>query len=287
VQDFTGVSSGSFAAPDHEYPSYLEIRLTARDSDGLTNTTSVRLDPQTVALGFATSPNGLKLTVGSFSKAAPFSRTVIVGSRNSISAPSPQLSGANRYLFSSWSDGAAQAHDITAPASPDTWTARFGAATPGATLLGTSTVGPTVDSNPTGMAEALRVKATASGTLGFLTVYVDSGSTATKLLVGLYGEQSGEPNRLQSKGSRGSLVAGAWNRVAVSNYSVVAGRYYWVAVLAPVGAGTLKFGDWTGTGSPVRGSASTSLAALPGYWTSGISAADGPLSAYGQVAVAP
>ena len=35
-------TSGSFAAPDHEYPSYLELRLTATDSGGLTDT---RTDP--------------------------------------------------------------------------------------------------------------------------------------------------------------------------------------------------------------------------------------------------
>ena len=37
-QTFTGVASGSFAAPDHEYPSYLELRLTATDAGGLTDT---------------------------------------------------------------------------------------------------------------------------------------------------------------------------------------------------------------------------------------------------------
>jgi hypothetical protein len=36
VQTFTGVASGSFGAPDHEYPSYLELELTATDSGGLT-----------------------------------------------------------------------------------------------------------------------------------------------------------------------------------------------------------------------------------------------------------
>ena len=40
VQTFAGVAAGSFAAPDHEYPSYLELRLTATDSGGLTTTTS-------------------------------------------------------------------------------------------------------------------------------------------------------------------------------------------------------------------------------------------------------
>ena len=36
LQTFTGRRGGSFPAPDHEYPSYLELELTARDANGLT-----------------------------------------------------------------------------------------------------------------------------------------------------------------------------------------------------------------------------------------------------------
>ena len=61
LQDFVGVASGSFTAPDHEYPSSLELVLTATDSGGLTSTASVTLQPQTVNLTFATSPSGLQL----------------------------------------------------------------------------------------------------------------------------------------------------------------------------------------------------------------------------------
>jgi glucose/arabinose dehydrogenase/PKD repeat protein len=46
VQNWVGVASGSFTAPAHEQPSYLELRLTATDSGGLTGNASVRLDPQ-------------------------------------------------------------------------------------------------------------------------------------------------------------------------------------------------------------------------------------------------
>ena len=53
-QTFTGVASGSFPAPDHEYPSFLEIQLTATDSLGLTATTSVNIQPQVVNLTFQT-----------------------------------------------------------------------------------------------------------------------------------------------------------------------------------------------------------------------------------------
>jgi glucose/arabinose dehydrogenase len=97
LQTYDGVASGSFTAPDHEYPSYLELTLTATDPGGLTDTETVRLDPQTVDLTFQTSPPGLQLAVGSTSQTAPFTRTVIVGSNNSISVPSPQPLNGHSY----------------------------------------------------------------------------------------------------------------------------------------------------------------------------------------------
>jgi PKD repeat protein len=124
VRDFPGTSSGSFTAPDHEYPSHLELRLTATDSGGLQDSESVRLDPRTVALRFESSPTGLQLTVGSEATATPFTRAVIVGSTNSLSAPAQTRAGT-RYGFSSWSDGGAQSHDIVAPDAPRTYTATF------------------------------------------------------------------------------------------------------------------------------------------------------------------
>ena len=125
IQSFDGVASGSFTAPDHEYPSHLELRLTATDSGGLTAVASRQLDPRTVALSFASTPSGMNLAVGSATAAAPFTRTVIVGSQNSVSAPSPQTTGSQSYAFSSWSDGGAQSHTITAPSANATYTATF------------------------------------------------------------------------------------------------------------------------------------------------------------------
>jgi glucose/arabinose dehydrogenase len=120
-QTFPGVDSGSFPAPDHEYPSYLELRLTATDSSGLQSTASVNLDPQTVPLTFQSSPSGLQLSVGATTAATPFTETVIIGSQNSISAPTPQGS----YAFSSWSDSGAQTHNIVAPSTAATYTATY------------------------------------------------------------------------------------------------------------------------------------------------------------------
>jgi glucose/arabinose dehydrogenase len=125
LQSFVGVASGSFVAPDHEYPSYLELRLTATDSGGLTSSVSRQLDPRTVALTFQSNPGGLTLVVNSTSGTASFTRTVIVGSSNTISAVSPQTKGKQTYRFASWSDGGAQTHSIVAPATAATYTARF------------------------------------------------------------------------------------------------------------------------------------------------------------------
>jgi glucose/arabinose dehydrogenase/PKD repeat protein len=112
VQTWSGVASGTFVAPDHESPSHLDLRLTATDSGGSSSTTSVRLDPQTVDLTFATTPSGLTLAVGSTSQTAPFTRTAIVGSTLSVSAPSPQATGGTAYEFLGWSDGGAQTHNV-------------------------------------------------------------------------------------------------------------------------------------------------------------------------------
>ncbi|MBB5956422.1 glucose/arabinose dehydrogenase [Saccharothrix tamanrassetensis] len=126
VQDSTG-ASGSFVAPDHEYPSYLELTLSATDSSGRTGTRKLRLDPLTVTLNFTSSPAGAQLAVGGTTQRTPFSRTVIVGSNNSVSAPSPQnLPPLNlRYRYRSWSDGGAQAHNIIAPPTAATYTATY------------------------------------------------------------------------------------------------------------------------------------------------------------------
>ncbi|WP_328615331.1 PQQ-dependent sugar dehydrogenase [Amycolatopsis sp. NBC_00355] len=127
VQDFTGVASGSFVAPDHEYPSYLQLTLTATDSTGRSASKTVELQPKTVTLNFTSSPNQVLLTVGGTQQRTPFSRTVIAGSTNSISADSPQnVPPLNlKYAFSSWAHGGARAQNVVAPATNTTYKANY------------------------------------------------------------------------------------------------------------------------------------------------------------------
>ena len=125
LQTFAGVAGGSFTTPDHEYPAYLELQLTARDSGGLTDTESIRLDPRTVALTLATSPGGFELAFNGTTAPTPFTRTVIQGSSNTVSAPSPQTKAKKSWIFRSWSDGGAQTHVVVAPTSSTTYTATY------------------------------------------------------------------------------------------------------------------------------------------------------------------
>jgi PKD repeat protein len=125
LQTFAGVSSGSFNAPDHGYPSHLELQLTATDSQGTTATTSVTIEPQPVNLTFTSAPSGLQAVVDGSSQTTPFAVTAIIGSTHSLSAPATQTLGGTTYTFSSWSDGGAATHNVTAPASATTYTATY------------------------------------------------------------------------------------------------------------------------------------------------------------------
>jgi hypothetical protein len=124
VESFDGVESGSFAGPDHEYPSYIELELTVTDSGGLTDTRTIRLDPKIATLRMRSNPSGLELTLNGGNTKTPFDRTVIQGSQNGVAAPTPQTLGAFTYDFASWSDGLARIHNIVVNADT-TLTANF------------------------------------------------------------------------------------------------------------------------------------------------------------------
>ena len=156
----------------------------------------------------------------------------------------------------------------------------------GTVLLGDQSVEPKGDSNPAGAAEAFQATASASGVAAKLTVYVDSGSTATSLVAGIYTDAGGHPGALLGAGALNAPVSAAWNDVPLTGATVVSGTVYWIALLAP--SGTLKFRDrCCNGGSPAQASAQTNLSSLPANWTAGASYKDGPVSAYASAVDAP
>jgi glucose/arabinose dehydrogenase len=117
VQQFPDRTSGSFSAPDHEYPSSLLLRLTVTDSGGLTDIESVTVNPRTVNLTLSSVPAGLQLGLNADVATAPFTRAVIEDSQNTVVAPVSQTLCGTDFEFGSWSDGGAAAHSLTASQS--------------------------------------------------------------------------------------------------------------------------------------------------------------------------
>lgn len=105
--------------------SYLEVRLTATDSDGLTSVVTRTVQPRRVRVQFHTSPSGLGLTVYGAPVTAPYTATVWPNWQMGIEAPLTQQNGL--WTFESWSDGGAAAHTISAPSLPMTFLATYAA----------------------------------------------------------------------------------------------------------------------------------------------------------------
>ena len=124
----TGVTSGTFTIPleGHDFSGDTRYRftLTVTDSDGLQASTSVVVFPEKVNLTFDTVPSGLDITLDGIPRPTPFVHDSLIGFRHTIIA-SNQTVGQNVYTFGSWSDGAAQQHVITVPATPQSYVATY------------------------------------------------------------------------------------------------------------------------------------------------------------------
>jgi uncharacterized repeat protein (TIGR01451 family) len=137
-----GVASGSVLAPDHEYPSYIEIDLTATGASGLTSSAKLDLYPRTANLTIAAEPEGLEAGFNGRPVPTPSVHEVIVGSLNTVSADERQAFDGSVFEFVDWSDGGARVHDVTV-AADQTVTATY-AEVEGTTIYLSSTSGGSV-----------------------------------------------------------------------------------------------------------------------------------------------
>lgn len=133
LQTISGITSGSFVPPDHDYPSYVTVKLTVSDpgTGSSASPAPVRVDPTTVNLTFKTNPGGLHVQITADSTSAaitqvtPFTKTFIVRHQIGLLAPTTQTSGGRTYTWKSWSDGLPASHTVIAPASATTYTATY------------------------------------------------------------------------------------------------------------------------------------------------------------------
>jgi glucose/arabinose dehydrogenase len=114
LQVFAGVRSGDFTAPEHDYPSYIEINLRVADGRGLSASKTIKIEPRAVGLTIASTPPGIGLTAGLVQGASPLDVTAIEGSHVLLSAPAQAQLGGSAYRFQAWSDGGERNHTVIA-----------------------------------------------------------------------------------------------------------------------------------------------------------------------------
>ena len=278
-----GSSSGTFTAPNHDWPSHLELVLTAT-ANGLSASKTIQLQPKTATLTLNSTPAGAPdMAMGADVGTAPFTETFIQNSTTDVTAPAATTIGGASYAFSSWSDGGALTHTVTIPRSDSTLTASF---VPDAsvTLAGNEGVGTSVSQAPAGAGEVYKMSASKTGTVTRLRLYVDGASTASALTLGMYADQGGAATARLGQGTISTLTPNAWNEVTLATpVSVTVGTSYWIALLNPLSStGTLRWRDHAGglSGQPEQTSADRALTALPATWAAQGTFSDGPVSGY-------
>jgi glucose/arabinose dehydrogenase/PKD repeat protein len=118
--------------------NYLEVRLTATDSKGLSKTVTRDVQPNRVNVSFATNPSGLSVLINGETFTTPRTLVSWEGYNLNVNAPSPQTLSGTTYAFSAWSDGQGQQHTIVTEAAPSSYTATFAATSTACTKTGTS-----------------------------------------------------------------------------------------------------------------------------------------------------
>lgn len=127
-----GPESGSSVSTTYPAPedmvsttnSWLRVTATTRDSAGVTSRIYRRLLPHLVALRLASSPTGALVTANDVGFTTPADVVSWQGWVVHLAA-ADQLIGGQSYVFGSWSDGGAAAHDVTTPATDTAYTVTF------------------------------------------------------------------------------------------------------------------------------------------------------------------
>ena len=121
-----------------------------------------------VSVTVTTNPGSLSITVDGTTYTAPQSFNWIVGSSHTISTTSPQnVAGGSEQVFSSWSDGGAQSHSVTAPSGSTTYTASFTTQYQLTTVASPSADGSVTPTSGQYFASGASIAVTATANAGF------------------------------------------------------------------------------------------------------------------------
>ena len=128
-----GVTSGSFTIPNSGETAanvFYRLHLTVTDSQGLTDTETVDINPHTTTITLNSNPAGLSLTLDGQPVTTPFSTIGVEGIQRTLGVVSPQTLNGQTYTFSSWAHGGAANQTIVTPEANTTYTANFTVSNP-------------------------------------------------------------------------------------------------------------------------------------------------------------
>jgi glucose/arabinose dehydrogenase len=123
VETRTGPDA-TFTAPDHDYPSKLEVSLKATDDLGFSGVVPVVLEPRTAQLMVRATPAPVVVRLNG-RPGNSVSKTFIRGSTTTASTATPQHANDQDYRFIGWSDGSTALTRTFKLLSNTTLTARF------------------------------------------------------------------------------------------------------------------------------------------------------------------
>jgi hypothetical protein len=146
-------------------------------------------------------------------------------------------------------------------------------------LLGRRTVTLFKDKERADRSEAFPFTAVRSGITKRVRVYIDRGTRAKALIVGIYSNSHHHPSRLLTSGLRRRVKAGAWNTLSLKAVRIQSGQTYWIAVLGR--GGQVAYRDQaTGRCRSQESMMRVALTRLPSRWRSGPSWPTCHLSTY-------
>ena len=139
----------------------------------------------------------------------------------------------------------------------------------GSVLVGNQQVQSYADSNPAGMAQAFSYTASASGTTTDIELYVNTGTTATKVVLGVYSNSGGKPGSLLASGSITSPQAGAWNDVSLAEPRSLRERPTGSRSFRPAGNSTITTPPANPPPPRATSTANRGMSSLPNSYASG------------------
>jgi hypothetical protein len=268
-------------------------QVTAQDGAGNISSPSaeasavVTSDTQAPSVAITAPSSGATLSSATALTATASDNTSVVGVQFKVDGTNIGAEDTTSPYSISWDSAtvANGSHTLTAVARDPAGNSATSAAititvnnTTGPMLLGDQTVESTADSNSSGEAEAFSYTAVASGTAGTASFYVNSGSAATSLKVGIYSNNNGHPGTLLTSGTLASPKAAAWNLVSLSpGASLSSGTTYWIGFLGT--GGSLNYKDQS-AGFCSESYATAGQTNLPTTWSSGQSWPSCNMSAY-------